>query len=232
MKIAGITRIADFPFNPVMAIKLSQYVDHLVLGFDAQGGYGKYNGTDYVDGQTWFELFARVNPFPSTVTADMFLCKTNAGTHRRGYYFNEELLRRLDSVRPDYVLECEADAHFDSGFEKDLARFVESGRDMLLMNCDTVTADGRAVPEFPIAAHCRAYKWAEGVTYSGAGGCCYVKYLDKRPTYFRAKTRLQHYPIFTRKLEKERWKYYGTYKVGRIYEEAKMPCPKLSLERG
>ncbi len=230
MKIAGITRIADFPFNPIMAIKFSQYVDHLVLGFDTAGGYGAFNGTQYINGATWYELFKRVVPFPSSVTVDMFLANTPAGSRhgiRQGTYFNEELLRRLDTVKPDIVLECEADAHFDygSGWEKDLANFIRSGADMWMMHTDTVTIDDRPAPEFPMAAHCRGFRWFKGVSYYGGGGCCMIKIPDRKPRKFLGKTRLKHYPIFTKELQQERWAYYGDHKVERIYRDAGMEYP-------
>jgi len=233
IKIAGITRIADMPFNPVMAIKLSYYVDHLVLGFDSQGGYGRFNDTNYIDGATWLEIFKRVHPFPDTCTVDMFLTNTIAG-YRRGhvkkkgvnYYFLQELLNRLDRVKPDIVLECEADAHYDytNGFLDDLEDFINSDCDYWMMATDTETIDGREVPWCPKAPHCRAYKWYPGIEYSGAL-CRVVPENGEAPKIFRGKTNLKHYHLFTKKVEHERYRYYGEGQTYRFFRRADIDVP-------
>jgi len=248
--IAGITRIADFPFNPVMAIKFSLYVDHLVLGFDCKGGYGKYNNTNYISGEIWYELFKRVKPFPASVSVDMFKCSTHAGARNMGDHFLEELLRRLDGIKPDFVLECEADAHFDYGpdFDKDLLDFINSDADMWMMASDVETIDNRNVPNPWSAPHCRGYRWYPGIYYRN--GFCQIQPVSKSknprmdgwlerklpnsavenivPKRFTGTTRLKHYPIFTKQMEEERWKYYGKSHVKHAYKWSNLECPDLS----
>jgi hypothetical protein len=246
--IAGITRIADFPFNPVMAIKFSQYVDYLVLAFDGVGGYGLHNGTSYTDGLTWYEFFKRVKPFPPHVTVDMYVSQTGAGARLMGDGFLEEMLRRLDFVMPDFVLECEADAMFDYGpqFDKDIEGFINSGADMLLMGNKCISSNGRAIPDFPIAVHCRGYRWYPGVYYRH--GFCKVMaerpgatmdgwrerklhvdlITEKIPEYYYAESKLQHFPLFTERMERERWEYYGKAHAEHIYICAEMDIPDLS----
>ena len=214
--VAGITRIADFPFNPIMAIKLSYFCDHLVLGFDAQGGYGKSNGTDYIDGKTWYNLFKKVNPFPKSCTVDMFLTKATANPRVANDWsmsYLEELLRRLDDVKPDILLECEADACFSDGFEQELDEFIESGRHVWLMDAMSVSEGDRWVPEAVWCEHQRAAKWWPGITYNWPGGVgfCISKH-EADPgerTVFRGKTVLWHFPFFTKKMEEERKRQYG-----------------------
>jgi hypothetical protein len=246
--IAGITRVADFPFNPVMAIKFAQYVDHLVLAFDGVGGYGRHNGTNYTDGVTWYELFKKVMPFPPTLSVQMYVSQTGAGACAMGDGFLEEMLRKLDIIMPDFVLECEADAMFDYGpaFDQDIEGFINSGADLLWMGNTCISGDGREVPDFPIAPHCRGYRWYPGVYYRD--GFCMVMAPPENPTMdgwkerklhrddipqrvaskYEAKTKLQHFPLFTERLERERWLYYGRSHAEHIYICAEMDIPDLS----
>ena len=244
--IAGITRIADFPFNPVMAIKFAQYVDHLVLAFDGVGGYGLHNGTNYLDGVTWYEFFKRVMPFPPSLSVDMYVSKMGAGGCAMGDGFLEEMLRRLDGIMPDIVLECEADAMFDYGpaFDQDIEDFLNSDCDMMFMGNVCPSMDGREIPQFPGAAHCRGYRWYPGVYYRE--GFCQIMapppnptmdgwkervlakdeiVPERVPTKHYAKTKLQHYPIFTERLERERWMYYGRTKSLMIYADDEIKPP-------
>ena len=244
LKIAGLVRIADFPFNPVMALNFAKYVDHLVVPFDGTGGYNApfvgsiQRGTvdypnvrlvNYVGGEVWHKLFETIDPWPEHCTVDQWL--SDQPFH--GGHWLEEMIRRLDDVRPDIVVECEADAAMEWGgpWEDDLLRFWESDKEILLTRTKTMCPgidknnmcdDGRYVPEFPVCEHCRAYKWKEGITYHGGKGFCVPVYPNSdsgdpvHPTAMRAKTRMLHYPIFTEDLQEQRWAFYGKGKVDEI----------------
>jgi hypothetical protein len=222
VKVAGITRVADHPMNPIMAINFSYHVDHLVLGFDGFKGYHGCHDSGMV-GKEWYEFFKQIRPFPSSVTVDMFITETRAGGRHLGDHYLEELLRRLDDVKPDVVLEIEADAtmKFDKLWYDEFQEFVMGDFDLWLMRCENLVSDGREVPQFPVCEHCRAYKWFEGVSYDHGGGFCrpgLPKGKDKWKIY-RGKSMLQHYAIFTLRLQEERWQYYGAHKVHLIYDE-------------
>lgn len=218
--VAGLTRIADFPINPVMALNFSHYLDYLVLGFDTTGGYSKYVENQFITAKAWYELFKTINPFDKNVKVDLFESKTYAGSRNLGDHFLEEMLRRLDDVKPDIVLECEADASFDyeHGFLEDLEEFACGEYDVMLMQARTMAVDGRFVAEFPLCEHCRAYKWFEGVTYCGGNGFCQPCYTGREMRIYRAKTKLLHFPVYTREMEEYRWVYYGEEKVREIHQ--------------
>jgi len=238
--IAGLTRISDMPLGPVMVAKFAQYVDYLVLSFDGSGDYSRYNRTNYIDALTWYELFKRVRPFPNDLPVNMFVSKITCGAQNMNNTWLEEMLRRLDDVKPDFVLECESDASFDYGpdFDEDVENFINSNADMWIMNntCPKME-EGRDGPHFPRHGHCRGYRWFPGVYYRG--GFCKIWPPDERgfvadrwkerpmhvndvpPTkakLWTGKTKFQHYCIFSERLERERWEYYGRSRVERLYE--------------
>jgi hypothetical protein len=207
--IAGITKIGDFPFDPVLAIKFSYILDYMVVGFMEPCRYGEGCKVDYTKGKEWYELFKKVHPFPDTVKVDMFV--TDDST-----YILEQLVRRLDHVKPDIVLECEADASFDydNGFFNELDEFIESGADSWYMKAENVTVDDDRMPPLTLCEHQRAAKWWSGLTYDfdNYPGFCvtlYEGYPDRERKVYRGKTKLLHFPLFNEKLREEKQKTIG-----------------------
>jgi hypothetical protein len=216
--IAGITRIADFPLAPLMAIEFSKYLDYLVIGFETREGYG----TQHLSGRDWFNFLNRNNPF--RIPVDMFMCETYAGRKYLGDHFLEELLRRLDDVKPDVVLECETDAMFGPGFDDDLNEFLSNDYDSMTMDTEAVTDDGRWSPD-NWCPHMRGYKWHPEVSYNYGGGCCRVKLPDQHRNY-HCRSKLQHYPFFTKQLEAERRLYYGEAHTEQVYQHYNAEVPE------
>jgi len=237
----------------MMVMNFSLHLDYLVLGVETGKGYAEYNGTSYVDGATWYELFNLLKPWKPGLTVDMFKASTTAGVKHLGDHFLDEMLQRLADVKPDYVLECESDASFEwgRGFEEDLAEFIRGDYDTMYMLATCPTVNGHVSPTYPWTHHCRAYKWYPGIYYRG--GLCKVSpqypgvkpsdmYLqpselpllqdayDKYKPY-TAKSHLLHLANFTPKLQEERWKFYGYDLVKVIYEvgNPRLPLPDLSF---
>ena len=216
--IAGIMQLTEFPLSPVMAINFSNHVNHLVLGFEPK--HPVYGNAEYVTAEEWHELFKRIKPFPENVTVDMF---TNPDYQNQ--FGNETMLRRLDDIKPDVVLQCDSDTTFDygNGFEQDFKEFWEGDYDILIFRSKCETVDNRYAPDFPHVDHCRAMKWFPGLTYDGAntGGFCVPHHPDSMghwKAYYAKYSHEIHLPLYTKKLEDERWKYYGEDLTRRTYE--------------
>ncbi len=225
LKIAGLTRIADCPVNPILTVNFTRHLDILILAFDNGNGYGRRNNTNHLDGKTWYEFFKKVNPFPKTLHVEYVLSDIKAGSGTLSYHYLEELLRKLDVHKPDIVLECESDASFeyDNGFEEDLQGFVDTKCDTMLMKARTMTIDNRPVPQFPVSAHCRGYKWYPNITYYPRGGLCTPHWpFERRKHNFWCKSHLLHFPIYTPEMQKERWDFYGEKKVKNIFKQSKL----------
>jgi len=133
------------------------------------------------------------------------------------------MLRRLDDVRPDYVLECESDASFayGDGFEEDLQNFIEGDYDVWISRCMTAAVDDRYVPEYPISRHAWGYKWRPGISYQGGnspGFCIPHNDLDREYKFYEGKSFPRHFPLYTQEMEDIRWRLYGPEKVKAIYD--------------
>ena len=200
--IAGIMQLTEFPLSPVMAINFSNHVNHLVLGFEPK--HPVYGNAEYVAAEEWHELFKRIKPFPENVTVDMF---TNPDYENQ--FGNETMLRRLDDIKPDVVFQCDSDTTFDY--------------DILIFRSKCETVDNRYAPDFPHVDHCRAIKWFPGLTYNGKNTCgfCVPHHPDSMgqwKAYYAKHSHEIHLPLYTKKLEDERWKYYGEDLTRRTYE--------------
>ena len=217
MKVASLMRVADFPLFPVMLNSLCQnpYLTHLVLAFDNFGykkNYQKnlkeYKGQNHytIDGFEWFSLIRKHFIFPKHLSVDLYKSAV------KGVGGLEEMLRRLDRVKPDYVLLQDSDEKFDyeNGWNSDFEEFTKSGADVLNFSFFTETDDNRQLPPFPLLPHCKAFKWESDVTFVGSHGFCEPVYrggIIKKP--FKGKTKILHFPFFTKSMQEQRITMYG-----------------------
>jgi hypothetical protein len=164
-----------------------------------------------------------LHPFPDSVTIDLLEPNEDQYLYNFGL---EEMVRRLDDVKPDYVLECESDASFPygNGFEEDLEEFIEGDYDIWMSRCVSTTVDERYVPEFPISEHCWGYKWRPGINYCGGNTPGFVvphNDLGRPYKEYHGKSRPYHFPLYTKELEEIRWNLYEKDKVDHLFVEDK-----------
>lgn len=218
MKVAALMRVADYPLFPVMLQRLccNKKITHLVLSFDGYGynnTYKKnsnlYNGPNHytINGLEWYSLISKHFIFPDNISVDLYK------SDRKGIGHLEDMLRRLDKVRPDYVLLCDTDESFDyeNGWYTDFDDFVKSKKDIFNVSFSTMTDDDRHFPAFPKFDHCKGFKWKPDVTYIGSGGFCepiYKKSKNKK-TKYKCSTKMLHFPFFTKNMQRQRISMYG-----------------------
>jgi len=141
----------------------------------------------------------------------MFFAETYFGKGSIAGNWMEEMLRRLDPVKPDYVLVPEADEIFPPNFEnEDLKGFIESGADLMVALFDMPTFPERKVPIITQCHHCRGYKWYPGITYNGSKGFCWPA-VDGERVYklYKMKKNVLHFSLFTPTIEEEKARFYG-----------------------
>ena len=201
--IAGMMSIGDDPLSVTMAVKLSQLVDYMVIRYDVLRGRKK----DGAGGRWHYELLRRTEPFAIPVDH----CETEV-IHKAGFVWREEMLRRLDHVRPEYVICMDADECAGPNFDKSMEWFKASRCDMLLFRYDMITVDGRAVPQTPKVPHCKAFRWVPGLTFKGAKGFGRPTFPHKPVTEILAKTKMHHYSFFTPEMQEEKLRHYLTFK--------------------
>lgn len=226
LKIAGIMRVADFPFFPAIATHFSKQLDHLVISFVPNSYYEIssyligdnkfYDGVRHycINGYDWCDLMKYVDFISSGCVVDAYKSVT-IGTDY------EEPLRRLDSIKPDYVILLDTDDALQYGgpWEEDLDEFIRGDYDVMMMKAVCVGNDDRKWPDiytFPVCPHMRAFKWNPSSTFIGSGGFCEVAAGEDSPggnKRYIAKSRLIHLPFFTREMQREREWMYGRDKV-------------------
>jgi len=214
-------RLTDFPLSPLLLLDFCKYIDYLVLAFDPYGGYTKGK---YPSGREWYEAFKLVNPFPPRLKVDMFMAETVP--FGGGPNWMEEMLRRLDPVKPDYVIVPEADEALPRNFKKEMKEFIASDADIMVALFEMPTFPEREVPIITWCHHCRAYKWFPGITYTKSRGFCWIgPDGDRVYKVHKMKSLVRHFSLFTPTLEKEKVRYYGKGKSKHIYEKFGLEAP-------
>ena len=215
-------RLTDFPLSPLLLLDFCKYIDHLVLAFDPGRGYTKGK---YPSGREWYEAFKLADPFPRRLKVDMFMAETKH--FGGGPNWMEEMLRRLDSIKPDYVIVPEADETFPPNFKnEDLKDFIKSDADIMVGLFEMPTFPKRDVPTITWCHHCRGYKWFPGITYTGSRGFCWPGHDGERIyKVYKMKKFVRHFSLFTPTIERERVRYYGKLKSQYIYEKFNLEVP-------
>ena len=194
MKVAGVMAISDFILAPLMADDLARRCDMVVLRFDA------INGSKTV--------FNKCVAAASFYRIPVYVVRSKERWNR--WNWREQMLRRLDSVKPDYVLAPDSDEKFDQLFDQDFRDFVESGRDIMMFDYVMATMDGRPVPKYPGARHCKAFRWVSGLGYRPYGGYARPTWPGRSCVAFNAQTPIHHYCFYSP--EMEQWKLNNLHK--------------------
>lgn len=189
MITAGLMALKDFPLAPDCFRDLCRRVDLVTL---------------------WVDRHADKRIVAATIAAKPPGCRLTTIRSRakwNRWNWREEMIRSLDDVRlrPSYVLALDSDETFGDGFDSDFSDFRASGKDLMLFGYEMATADGREVPRYPRAAHCKAFRWRRGLSYQPYRG--YAKPTlpgGAEPTVYRAESRIRHLCFWTAEMEAEK----------------------------
>ncbi|MDY7035068.1 MAG: hypothetical protein SV375_02725 [Thermodesulfobacteriota bacterium] len=183
--ITGLMAISDFVFSAEFVEDLARRVSTICLRFD------KLNGNQEVWEKTLDTLYgSRIKP--NTIVSNQSWNRWN---------WREELLRMLDPIQPGYVLFLDSDEKYDSNFDDDFTCFQEKGADIMMFDYEMITEDGRQVRKYPGARHCKAFRWTQGISYIPYQGYAKPNFPNDE-IVFLAKSKIQHYCFFTKKMEK------------------------------
>lgn len=210
MIVAGLMPIMNFPLSPNMVKDLSQYVNILVLRFDQNNG----------DEEILKQCISEITPYASSLNnLKSKLCPSYKLIRDKQKWnrwnWREFLIRALDDIKPDYVLAIDEDEKYGPGFKEDFEEFQKSGLPFMLFDYEMVTEDNRKVKKYPGARHCKAFKWMEGITYTphykGYAIPHFPNHIIPTPDYhnnrFLAKSKIQHYCFYTKKMEEFKLKH-------------------------
>lgn len=180
--------LCRFPYYEPRLRSLLNLVDKLYLRFDGITGDWK--------------IYREVPKICEGKLGGMFV----SNTIWNAYIWREELLRRLDDIKPELVLFPDEDEEFGPGIEEDLRRFRKSDKQQLAFNYlfPAPTEDGwRHKKPYPSEPHIKAYKWRDGLTYipykKRASLSNYGKFH-----YKLAKSEILHYCFYTHELRKNK----------------------------
>jgi len=205
IRTCGLMSVHNFPMTLECLQDLVDRVDHITLWLDYIEEYG---GAGDPELYTWCENLL--------VESGVRYQILRATRHWNRWTFREELIRSLDSIRPDIVIFPDSDEKMGEGFDAELEEFKNDPNVVMnLMPYKMITNDGRSVQKNPKARHCKVFKWEPGITYQDLPGTFQKGYrgtaipnipaypIPKRRTRcFHTRTTVDHYCYYTPELEK------------------------------
>ena len=204
-KIAGIMRVCNFVLGPLTATWLASRVDHLVLSFDVLGE--GFDQDDQWKSEAWSTLFQTMNLFNNKLTTDFFPSPYAWPAHELKGGWHGELLAHLENTAPDAVIFLGNDEILSDGWEEDLAKLLDGPFNHVWFEAESLSDDGRPVPNHPFCRHVRMYKWHPGITAEGSVGFDLPEGLETGE-YFLGKAKIQNLAFYTREMEKRKMSYY------------------------
>ena len=183
VKMVGVMAISNFPFYARCLKALCGLVDEVHIRFDGLTGDP--------------EIFRELEGVCDGKLAGVQIAQQPWHPPE----WREDMIRMLDSVKPDIVLCPDQDEEFGPGFADELQEFWRSDKDAMMIAYEPlVTRDGSAVNgghPYPPKPHMKAFKWNPGLSYFPWHKQARVaRYLDPA-THWQAKTKLLHYACYT-----------------------------------
>lgn len=186
--IVGLMALCRFPFYDSCLRELLKLVDKVYLRFDGMVGDIK--------------IYQSIEEICGKKLGDVFVSKSEWNA----FIWREELLRMLDSVKPEIVLFPDEDEVFGKGIRDDIRRFRKSDKQQLAFNYEypAPSIDGwKHKKPYPSEPHIKAYKWKEGLTYIPYKKRASLSNYGKHH-YKMAKSKILHYCFYTPQLRKEK----------------------------
>jgi len=186
--IVGLMALCRFPYYERCLRNLLELVDKVYLRFDGITGDRKiYDSLPGICGNKLGDIYISSSAW-------------------NAFIWREELLRMLDSVKPELVLFPDEDECFGPDIKEDIRRFRKSDKQQLAFNykypAPTIDEWKHKKP-YPSEPHIKAYKWKEGLTYipykKRASLSNYGKF-----NYKLAKSKILHYCFYTPELRKNK----------------------------
>lgn len=188
MKLAGIMAMHDFPLDVQCLLDLLPRVQTITIWLDQRSAHRRPEIKSLLHG-----------PHGSHLVRRTIIDAAERWRRCSGWIWREPLLRSLDDIRPDYVLQPDSDETFGQGFDADLTAFSASGADLLMFDYDMPTADGMWVPRSPRARHCKVIRWRPELSFSPYRG--YGKPNGRGLREVKAESRILHYCFWTPEIQ-------------------------------
>jgi hypothetical protein len=186
--IVGLMAICRFPFYELCLKDLLSRVHKVYLRFDGiTGDYGILKKLSGICGAKLGDIFissSKWNPF----------------------IWREELIRMLDSVKPDLVLFPDEDERFEKDIDIDIKRLIKSDKMQMAFNYryPSPSVDGwKWYKPYPANPHVKMFKWKKGLAY--------IPYMKRgrlsnygKFDYKMGKSKILHYCFYTPELRRNK----------------------------
>ena len=188
IKVVGTMALCGHPMWRECLESLQSHVDELYLHFD--GRVGNDN------------IFKNLNieNFPKLKNVIVTKKEWNR------YNWRERMLRVLDDVKPDVVLNMDEDEMYDGNIEKDIEDLLKSPENIQMFFQYVYPIPGTKDQKYPKYPHVKMFRWIEGLTFYPYRGSAR---LSNAKGYCNSQnTKILHYCWYNAKCRKYRDKRY------------------------
>ncbi len=147
IKNAGIISIYNHPVDILCLKDLMSKVDWVTVWLDKRYTHRK-------------KEIEEILSVPGKVMIAKHLWKPCSGN-----LWREPLLRSLDEIRPEFVLQPDSDETFGPNFDEDFTTFKDCGLDMMMFNYKMMTEDGTYLKPIPRKRHCKIFRWKPSLKF-------------------------------------------------------------------
>jgi len=210
MKIVGQIAVSKFPMFENTLRKLSENVDEIYLRFDNNNGDKS--------------LLKNLDSISNNKVKDILYSNQVWDTSS----WREEMLRMLDSVKPNLVLSVDQDEIFEDSIKTEMLDFYNSDKlGMMFSYIEPMPTDDGSIilggKAYPLHPHMKAYKWKPGLTYLPYYGNAKIRSYSSPRDWYMAKTKIYHYSLYKKewRVEKESFikKFWGISYFQKLYKK-------------
>lgn len=173
----GIIAINNFPFYPNALFQLKNMCEKVIVRLDPK----------------------------SPLEIDLDGVEVFRGTKAwNKWNWRQELIDRVPPT--DLVVNLDEDETFSEGIEQEIKKFTLTNKKVMMFHYTMETENNRKVEIYPSLAHCKVFRWQEGLTYNPYAGLCLpTEYANTRQDMkgmeFESVINVRHWCFYTKKME-------------------------------
>lgn len=185
----GSMAIHNFPMADSMLLLMGLYVDAFVVRWD-------------INAPAW-QKEKCITAMKST--GKPYRCFNSSRSWNR-FNWRNELVLATRYYNPSLIVNLDHDEAFldQDAFFADMCAFINSDFKIAMFDYTMITCDGREVPKYPRARHCKVFKYERGINFDEYRGYGIPKFKHAELAKYMAQSKVTHYCFYTHEMQRHK----------------------------